>query len=148
MVALYRIAAADGQGRGLAVLPGGDALDVGDDIAPLPAELEKAGEEGVEVGQIPGQDVVVHPPGQQRPSGHEEEFLNGIGEGTGQVVGKGRAGDVIEAVLLPGVSKGGHAPLGGEHPRREQGCVAAAGNVQGAVGILLPDGDQLAQDAV
>ena len=82
MVALYRIAAVNGQRRDLAVFPGGDALNVGDDIAPLPAELEKADEEGVEIGQVSGQDVVVHPSGQQSAPGHEEELLDGISEGT------------------------------------------------------------------
>ena len=35
------VAAHHGQGRGLAVFRGGDPLDIGDDIGPIPAELEE-----------------------------------------------------------------------------------------------------------
>ena len=145
---LHSVATLYGQGRGLAIFRGGDPLDVGDDIGPVPAELEEAVEKRVEVRKILGQDLIVHPAGQQRAAGHEEEILDGIGQATGQLIGKGRAGNVIKAVFLPGIGEGGHALLGSEHPCGEQGRVAAAGDVDGAVRVLLSDGEQLPQDAV
>ena len=110
--------------------------------------MEEAVEKRVEVRKILGQDLIVHPSGQQRAAGHEEEILDGIGQAAGQLVGKGRAGNVVKAVFLPGVGEGGHALLGSEHPCGEQGRVAAAGDVDGAVRVLLSDGEQLSQDAV
>ena len=110
--------------------------------------MEEAVEKRVEVRKILGQDLIVHPSGQQRAAGHEEEVLDGIGQAAGQLVGKGRAGNVIKAVFLPGVGEGGHALFRREHPCREQGRVAAAGDVDGAVREPFPDGKQLPQDAV
>ena len=147
-LALYGVAAHHGQGRDLAVFRGGDPLDIGDDIGPVPAELEEAVEKRVEVRKILGQDLIVHPSGQQRAASHEEKVLDGIGQAAGQLVGKGRAGDVVKAVFLPGVGEGRHALFRREHPCREQGRIAAAGDVDGAVRVLLSDGKQLPQDAV
>ena len=110
--------------------------------------MEEAVEKRVEVRKILGQDLIVHPSGQQRAAGHEEEVLNGIGQAAGQLIRESRAGNVIKAVFLPGIGEGRYALLGGEHPCREQGCVAAAGDVDGAVRVLLSDGEQLPQDAV
>ena len=147
-LALYGVAAHHGQGRDLAVFRRGDPLDIGDDIGPVPAELEEAVEKRVEVRKILGQDLIVHPSGQQRAAGHEEEILNGIGQTAGQLIGKGRAGNVVKAVFLPGVGEGGHALFCREHSRREEGRIAAAGDVDGAVREPFPDGKQLPQDAV
>ena len=147
-LALYGVAAHHGQGRCLAVFRRGDPLDVGDDIGPVPAELEEAVEKQVEVREILRQDLIVHPSGQQRAAGHEEKVLDGISQAAGQLVGKGRAGNVVKAVFLPGIGEGRHALLGSEHPCGEQGRVAAAGDVDGAVRVLLSDGEQLPQDAV
>ena len=140
---LHSVATLYGQGRGLAVFRRGDPLDVGDDIGPVPAELEEAVEKRVEVRKILGQDLIVHPSGQQRAAGHEEEVLDGIGQAAGQLVGKGRAGNVVKAVLLPGIGERGHALFRREHPCREQGRIAAAGDVDGAVREPFPDGKQL-----
>lgn len=51
---LHSVATLYGQGRGLAVFRGGDPLDVGDDIGPVPAELEEAVEKRVEVREVLG----------------------------------------------------------------------------------------------
>ena len=123
-------------------------MDVGDDIGPLPAEAEEAVEKPVEVRQILRQYVVVHPAWQQRAARHEEELLDGVGQIAVQLVGKGCAGDIVEAVLLARVSEGRHALPGGEHPRRKQRRVAAAGDVDGAVRVLLADGAELPQDTI
>lgn len=95
-----------------------------------------------------GTGSVVHPTGSSVPPGHEEEVLNGIGQAAGQLVGKGRAGNVVKTVFLTGVGEGRHALFRREHPCREQGRIAAAGDVDGAVREPFPDGKQLPQDAV
>ena len=51
-LALYGVAAHHGQGRGLTVFRGGDPLDVGDDVGPIPAELEETVEKRVEVRKV------------------------------------------------------------------------------------------------
>ena len=53
-LALHGVAALHGQGRGLTVFRGGDPLDIGDDIGPVPAELEEAVEKRVEVREVLG----------------------------------------------------------------------------------------------
>ena len=110
--------------------------------------MEEAVEKRVEVRKILGQDLIVHPAGQQRAASHEEKVLDGIGQAAGQLVGKGRAGDVVKTVFLTGVGEGRHALFCREHSRREEGRVAAAGDVDGAVREPFPDGKQLPQDAV
>ena len=51
---LHSVATLYGQGRGLTVFRGGDPLDIGDDIGPVPAELEEAVEKRVEVREVLG----------------------------------------------------------------------------------------------
>ena len=148
MLALHGVAALNAEGRDLPVLGGRHPLNIRDDVRPFPPKAQKAVEKQVKIRKIAGQYVVVHPPGEQRSARHEEKVLDGIKKVTVQIVCEGRAGNVVKAVFLSGIGKGWHALLRSKHSRREQGGVAAAGHIDGAVRVFFADGDELAQNTV
>ena len=136
---LHGVAARNVKGRDLPVFRGRHPLNIGNDIRPFPPKAQEAVEKQVKIRKIAGQYVVVHPPGEQRSARHEEKVLDGIQKVAAQIVRKGRTGNVVKPVLFSGIGKGGHALFRREHPCREQGRIAAAGDVDGAVREPFPD---------
>ena len=147
-LSLHGVAARNVQRWDLAVLRRRDPLNIGDDRGPLASKPEKTGEKRIKIREILRQDMIIHPPGEQRSAGHQEKVLDGIGQITVQIIRKIRARDVVKAVFLAGVGEGGHILPGGEHTCRKQRGITAAGDIYGAVRVFFFDGEQLAQDAV
>ena len=95
--------------------------------------------EGVDIRHVVREDRVVHAPRAHRAARHQETVLHRPAHIAGQLCGEGRVSDIVEAVAAAAVGKDGDLPLGAEKPRREEHRVRAAGDVQGAVRVLLHD---------
>ena len=104
---------------------------------------EETVEKEIEITQILFQDPIVHPARKQSAAGHQEKLLHRIGERAQQIVRKGRAADIIKAVLLPGIGEGGRARLRGEHTGSKQRGITATGNIQCTARTFLADSQKL-----
>ena len=123
----------------------GDALEVGHNPRPVPPMLQVEPEEGIVVIHIAIQDPVIHPAGAHGAARHAEAVLHAEAHIAGQIRGKGSIPDIIKAISLAAVGKDGNGPLRAEKPGGEKDRVRAAGDIDGAVGILFRNTAQPAQ---
>ena len=100
-------------------------------------------EEGLHIVEIVGENFIVHPAFAHGAARHQEAVLDRVLHRAGQGLRKGRAANIIEAVAAAGVCKDRDRRLRAQKARREEHRVRAAGDVQGAVGVL---GDNAAKE--
>ncbi len=94
-------------------------------------------EKWVHAVKIAGQDRVVHAAEADGAAGHNKAVLHPIDHSAGQLLGEAGVADVEKAVSAAAVSENRDVALCAQQAGGEKHGVGAAGDVDGAVGVLL-----------